>query len=88
MTITEADLLDIVRSVAGISESPKKARFTDYANVAAATMQRESHAPNEEDLLHIRTRSAAILAARRRHQHRENAAPYEWKKPVGMWLTN
>ncbi|WP_045447734.1 hypothetical protein [Citrobacter sp. S-77] len=81
MSLTEADLLDIVRSVAGISESPKKARFTDYASVAAAAMQREGHALNEDDLLHIRARSAAILAARRRHQHRENAAPYEWKKP-------
>lgn len=81
MTITEADLLDMVRSVAGISKSPKKSRFTDYASVVAAAMQREGHAPNEGDLLHIRTRSAAILAAHRRHQQRENAAPYEWKKP-------
>lgn len=81
MTITEADLLDMVRSMAGINESPKKTRFTDYADVVAAAMQQEGHAPNEGDLLHIRTRSAAILAARRCHQHRENAVPYEWKKP-------
>ena len=64
MTITEADLLDIVRSVAGISELPKKARFADYADVVAAAMQLEDHAPNEGDLLHIRIRSAAILTAR------------------------
>lgn len=38
MTITEADLLDIVRGVAGISELPKKARFADYADVVAAAM--------------------------------------------------
>lgn len=67
MTITEVDLLDMVRSMAGISKSPKKARFTDYASVAAVAMQREGHALNEDDLLHIRIRSAAILAARRRH---------------------
>lgn len=81
MTITEADLLDIVRSVAGISELPKKARFTDYASVVTAAMQSEGHALNEGDLLHIRTRSAAILAARRRHQQQDNARPYRWKKP-------
>lgn len=49
--------------------------------ISARTVRPGGKAGQQGDLLHIRTRSAAILAARRRHQQRENAAPYEWKKP-------
>lgn len=81
MTITEADLLAVLYDIAGTNETPTHKVFTDYAGVVDSALQREGYDLNGQDLLTIRTRTAVILAARRRHQQRENAAPYQWKKP-------
>ncbi|EBC2161491.1 hypothetical protein J3Y31_003492 [Salmonella enterica] len=82
MTITKVDLLTVLHDIAGTSDIPAHKVFTDYAGVVDAALQREGYDLNGQDLLTIRTRAAAILAARRRQQQRENAAPYQWKKPL------
>ncbi|EDF4606580.1 hypothetical protein GB404_03475 [Salmonella enterica] len=82
MTITEADLLAVLHDIAGTSDIQTHKVFTDYAGVVASALQREGYDLNGQDLLTIRTRTAAILAARRRHQQRENAKPYRWMKPA------
>ncbi|EAB6034420.1 hypothetical protein G3601_005096 [Salmonella enterica] len=81
MTIDEAGLLAVLHDIARTNDTPARNVSTDYADVVASVLQREEHDLNGFDLLTIRTRASAILTARRRHQQRENAAPYQWKKP-------
>ncbi|EEQ4619604.1 hypothetical protein P4P03_004983 [Escherichia coli] len=52
----------------------------NYARVVAEVMRRDGIELNGQDCLVIRTRVLDMLAARRREQ-RQNAAPYQWKKP-------
>ncbi|EIX5136528.1 hypothetical protein MKO31_003312 [Escherichia coli] len=53
----------------------------NYARVVAEVMRREGIELNGQDCLVIRTRVLDMLAARRQREQRQNAAPYQWKKP-------
>ncbi|WP_426722282.1 hypothetical protein [Enterobacter cloacae complex sp. 310G5] len=42
---------------------------------------REGHELNGQDRLLIRTKTATVLAAKKRHRQRMEAPAYQWKKP-------
>ena len=52
----------------------------NYARVAEV-MRRDGIELNGQNCLVIRTRALDMLAARRQREQRQNAAPYQWKKP-------
>ncbi|EBW4032524.1 hypothetical protein ABL142_004385 [Salmonella enterica] len=80
--MTGADLLNVLSDIAGTAGQPEWKLYTDWSGVVADVLQRENHDLNGQDLLHLRTRAAAILAARRRQRQRESTAPYQWRKPL------
>ncbi|MDD9246564.1 hypothetical protein PVM12_21365 [Enterobacter soli] len=41
----------------------------------------KGHTLNEHDLLELRTRVTAALAAKERHRQRMNASSFRWNKP-------
>ncbi|EEX4509847.1 hypothetical protein D1G66_005377 [Escherichia coli] len=60
---------------------PDSVTAKNYARVVAEVMRREGTELNGQDCLVIRTRVLGMLAARRRQEQRQNAAPYQWHKP-------
>ncbi|HAK5374824.1 TPA: hypothetical protein H1V70_002144 [Salmonella enterica] len=55
MSLTEADMLEMIRSIAGIKQPASK------INRCSAPV--------------------SVVPQQERHRHRENAVPYQWKKP-------
>ncbi|EIL4257109.1 hypothetical protein LLL80_004469 [Salmonella enterica subsp. enterica serovar Give] len=60
--MTGADLLNVLSDIAGTAGQPERKLYTDWSGVVADVLQRENHDLNGQDLLHLRTRAAAILA--------------------------
>ncbi|WP_089611397.1 hypothetical protein [Escherichia coli] len=60
---------------------PDSVTAENYARVVADVMRRDGIELNGQDYLVIRTRVLGMLAARRRQEQSQNAAPYQWKKP-------
>jgi len=57
-----------------------KRETLEAALITAAKLQ--GHELNGQDNLVIRTRVAACLAAKERHQQRMNAGSFQWKRPA------
>ncbi|EMW2838918.1 hypothetical protein ACS78V_15770 [Yersinia enterocolitica] len=51
-------------------------------NMLIAVAQRQGMELDNKDLLDIRTKVAATLAAEERHRQRMNSPAYQWKKPA------
>ncbi|EQA1679857.1 hypothetical protein OZ396_RS17900 [Enterobacter roggenkampii] len=49
--------------------------------VLEAMAHQLGHELNGQDRLLIRTKTAAVLAAKKRHRQRMEAPAYQWKKP-------
>ena len=91
MTITEADMLEMIRSIAGIKQpagkqeasQPDSVIAENYARVVAEVMRRDGIELNGVDMRDIRIRVLELLSYRRRVQtYREKAKiTYHWKKP-------
>lgn len=89
--MTEAELLGMIRRVAGIKQPSSKHEATqqdsviaeNYARVVADVMRRDGIELNGVDMRNIRTRVLELLACRRRSQQRRESAKntYQWKKP-------
>ena len=88
-TMTEAELLGLIRRVAGISQQadeqtaqPDSVTAENYARVVAEVMRRDGIELNGVDMRNIRIRVLEMLAYRRRVQtYREKAKiTYHWKK--------
>lgn len=89
--MTEAELLGMIRRVAGIKQPSSKQEATqpdsviaeNYARVVAEVMRRDGIELNGVDMRDIRTRVLELLACRRRSQQRRESAKntYQWKKP-------
>ncbi|MWL44992.1 hypothetical protein GQL88_21435 [Escherichia coli] len=86
--MTEAELLGLIRRVSGISQQadeqtaqPDSVTAENYARVVAEVMRRDGIELNGQDCMVIRTRVLDMLTARRQREQRQNAAPYQWKKP-------
>ncbi|KYR46606.1 hypothetical protein AML06_15180 [Escherichia coli] len=88
--MTEAELLRLIRRVAGISQQadeqatqPDSVTAENYVRVVAEVMRRDGIQLNDADMRDIRIRVLEMLAYRRRVQtYREKAKiTYQWKKP-------
>ncbi|HAX5086138.1 TPA: hypothetical protein JZG55_003067 [Escherichia coli] len=89
--MTEAEMLKMIRRVAGIrppagkqeSTQPDSVVAENYARVVADVMRRDGIELNDVDMRDIRTRVLELLAYRRRSQQRRESAKntYQWKKP-------
>ncbi|EFI2058456.1 hypothetical protein BEN91_003392 [Escherichia coli] len=88
--MTEAEILGLIRRVAGISQQadeknaqPYSVTAENYARVVAEVMRRDGIQLNDVDMRNIRTRVLELLAYRRRSQQRRESAKntYQWKKP-------
>lgn len=91
MTMTEAEVLGIIRSITGISQAtgtqeatqPDTVTAENYARVVAEVMRRDGIQLNDTDMCDIRIRVLELLSCRRRSQQRRESAKntYRWKKP-------
>ncbi|EER6621036.1 hypothetical protein ABZO51_004688 [Escherichia coli] len=89
--MTEAEILGLIRRVAGISQQageqeatqPDSMTAENYARVVAEVMRRDGIELNGVDMRNIRTRVLELLAYRRRvEMYREKEKiTYHWKKP-------
>ncbi len=88
--MTEAEILGLIRRVAGISQQvdeqatqPDSVTAENYARVVAEVMRRDGIQLNGVDMRNIRTRVLELLAYRRRvEMYRETEKiTYHWKKP-------
>ncbi|EHH4142027.1 hypothetical protein NEH85_003735 [Escherichia coli] len=88
--MTEAEILELIRRVAGISEQhneqatqPDSVTAENYVRVVAEVMRRDGIQLNDTDMRDIRIRVLEMLAYRRRVlTYREKAKiTYHWKKP-------
>ncbi|HAX5200203.1 hypothetical protein [Escherichia coli] len=88
--MTEAELLRLIRRVAGISQQadeqatqPDSVIAENYARVVAEVMRRDGIELNGVDMRDIRIRVLELLSYRRRSQQRRESAKntYQWKKP-------
>ncbi|HFG3511855.1 TPA: hypothetical protein ACGGLE_005000 [Escherichia coli] len=89
--MTEADMLEMIRSIAGISQAtgtqeatqPDTVTAENYARVVAEVMRRDGIQLNDTDMCDIRIRVLELLSCRRRSQQRRESAKntYRWKKP-------
>ncbi|EEU2026879.1 hypothetical protein E3Y82_000239 [Escherichia coli] len=88
--MTEAEILELIRRVAGISEQhneqatqPDSVTAENYVRVVAEVMRRDGIQLNDTDMRDIRIRVLEMLAYRRRVQtYREKAKiTYHWRKP-------
>ncbi|HAW0354273.1 TPA: hypothetical protein JLK48_004305 [Escherichia coli] len=89
--MTEAEMLKMIRQIAGIRPPAGKQEATqpdsviaeNYARVVAEVMCRDGIELNGVDMRNIRTRVLELLAYRRRSQQRRESAKntYQWKKP-------
>ncbi|CAD7363903.1 MULTISPECIES: hypothetical protein [Enterobacteriaceae] len=88
--MTEAEILGLIRRVAGISQQddeqatqPDSVTAENYARVVAEVMCRDGIELNGVDMRNIRTRVLELLAYRRRSQQRRESMKntYQWKKP-------
>ncbi|ELH5693203.1 TPA: hypothetical protein ACHF91_000954 [Escherichia coli] len=88
--MTEAELLRLIRRVAGISQQadeqatqPDSVTAENYVRVVAEVMRRDGIQLNDADMRDIRIRVLEMLAYRRRVQtYREKAKiTYQWKNP-------
>ncbi|EJQ8078032.1 hypothetical protein N0O52_001141 [Escherichia coli] len=89
--MAEAELLELIRNIAGISPPSGKHEATqpdsvtaeNYARVVAEVMRRDGTELNGVDMRDIRIRVVEMLAYRRRMQtYMEKAKiTYQWKKP-------
>ncbi|MDS1617148.1 hypothetical protein [Escherichia coli] len=89
--MTEADLLEMIRSIAGITppaskqetSQPDSAIAGNYVRVVAEVMRRDGIRLNGMDMHNIRLEVLALLAYRRRvEMYRESEKKtYHWKKP-------
>ncbi|EPF3801025.1 hypothetical protein ACSR78_000416 [Escherichia coli] len=86
----EAEILGLIRRVAGISQQvdeqamqPDSVTAENYARVVAEVMRRDGIELNGVDMRNIRTRVLELLAYRRRvEMYREKEKiTYYWKKP-------
>lgn len=91
MSITEADMLEIICQIAGINPPAGKQETTqpdtviadNYARVVAEVMRRDGIRLNGTDMHNIRIEVLELLAYRRRVQmyQEKDAITYHWKKP-------
>ncbi|EES6427305.1 hypothetical protein EZQ81_002295 [Escherichia coli] len=88
--MTEAEILGLIRRVAGISQQddeqstqPDSVTADNYVRVVAEVMRRDDIELNGVDMRNIRTRVLELLAYRRRSQQRRESAKntYQWRKP-------
>ncbi|EFA0174868.1 hypothetical protein H8440_001430 [Escherichia coli] len=89
--MTEAEMLKMIRQIAGIRPSAGKQEATqpdsvtaeNYARVVAEVMRRDGIQLNDVDMRDIRIRVLEMLAYRRRvEMYREKEKiTYHWKKP-------
>ncbi|EGD5163857.1 hypothetical protein KED78_000556 [Escherichia coli] len=88
--MTEAELLGLIRRVAGISQQadeqtaqPDSVTAENYARVVAEVMRRDGIELNGVDMRNIRIRVLEMLAYNRRVElYREKEKiTYHWKKP-------
>ena len=88
--MTEAELLRLIRRVAGISQQadeqatqPVSVTAENYARVVAEVMRRDGIELNGVDMRDIRIRVLELLAYRRRVAMYQESAKntYQWKKP-------
>lgn len=91
MTMTEAEMLKMIRRITGASQTTGKQEATqpdsviaeNYARVVAEVMRRDGIELNGVDMRNIRTRVLEMLSYRRRvqmYQEKEKIT-YHWKKP-------
>ena len=89
-TMTEAELLGLIRRVTGISQQhdeqatqPDSVTAENYARVVAEVMRRDGIQLNDVDMRNIRIRVLEMLAYNRRVAlYRETEKiTYHWKKP-------
>ncbi|EEV4502377.1 hypothetical protein CT743_003468, partial [Escherichia coli] len=87
---TEAEILGLIRRVAGISQQadeqatqPDSVTAENYARVVAEVMRRDGIQLNDADMRDIRIRVLEMLAYNRRVElYRETEKiTYHWKKP-------
>ncbi|HBA7889309.1 TPA: hypothetical protein J1Z77_004709 [Escherichia coli] len=89
--MTEAEMLKMIRRIAGASQAAGKQEVTqpdsvtaeNYARVVAEVMRRDGIELNGADMRDIRTRVLEMLSYRRRvqmYQEKEKIT-YQWKKP-------
>ncbi|ELP5951034.1 hypothetical protein R1Z89_004563 [Escherichia coli] len=88
--MTEAEILGLIRRVAGISQQvdeqgtqPDSMTADNYVRVVVEVMRRDGIQLNDVDMRNIRTRVLELLAYRRRSQQRRESAKntYQWKTP-------
>ncbi|EMW3117322.1 hypothetical protein AAEW88_004546 [Escherichia coli] len=88
--MTEAEILGLIRRVAGISQQvdeqatqPDSMTADNYVRVVVEVMRRDGIELNGVDMRNIRTRALELLAYRRRvEMYREKEKiTYHWKKP-------
>ncbi|MFF1246780.1 hypothetical protein ACFX5W_01895 [Escherichia coli] len=88
--MTEAEILGLIRRVAGISQQadeqatqPDSMTAENYARVIAEVMRRDGIQLNDADMRDIRIRVLEMLAYNRRVElYREKEKiTYHWKKP-------
>ncbi|EQB5872508.1 hypothetical protein ACYQRK_004878 [Escherichia coli] len=88
--MTEAEILGLIRRVAGISQQadeqatqPDSMTAENYARVVAEVMRRDGIQLNDADMRDIRIRVLEMLAYNRRVElYRETEKiTYHWKKP-------
>ncbi|WP_213732222.1 hypothetical protein [Citrobacter europaeus] len=89
--MTEAEVLKMIRCVAGIKQPSGKQEATqpdsitaeNYTRVVAEVMRRDGIELNGADMRNIRTRVLELLSYRRRQQMYQEKAEitYQWKKP-------
>ncbi|EEX5072484.1 hypothetical protein DYU47_004707 [Escherichia coli] len=88
--MTEAEILGLIRLVAGISQQadeqatqPDSVTAENYARVVAEVMRRDGIQLNDADMRDIRIRVLEMLAYNRRVElYRETEKiTYHWKKP-------
>ncbi|EER3335176.1 hypothetical protein F9I60_004876, partial [Escherichia coli] len=86
----EAELLGLIRRVAGISQQvdeqvtqPDSMTADNYVRVVVEVMRGDGIQLNDVDMRNIRTRVLELLAYRRRSQQRRESAKntYQWKTP-------
>ncbi|GDU62011.1 hypothetical protein [Escherichia coli] len=88
--MTEAEILGLIRRVAGISQQvdeqvtqPDSMTADNYVRVVVEVMRGDGIQLNDVDMRYIRTRVLELLAYRRRSQQRRESAKntYQWKTP-------
>ncbi|EOK8202261.1 hypothetical protein A8X10_RS17065 [Escherichia coli] len=88
--MTEAEILGLIRRVAGISQQadeqatqPDSMTAENYARIVAEVMRRDGIQLNDADMRDIRIRVLEMLAYNRRVElYREKEKiTYHWKKP-------